>query len=93
MAGTLTHFLVMKTYLEDKGYNVPWDLEDTNLATAFLGSTGPDIFYMPSAEKYKHIADFNHYKNPGHFVKNLVEGHPNNHLAKYLAKGYLAHME
>ena len=69
MAGTLTHFLVMKKYFERQKIEVPFGTEDPYLSSAFLGATGPDIFYIASDQDY--ISDFHHYKNAGVFIKNL----------------------
>ena len=53
-------------------------------ASAFLGATGPDIFYMPTVasqigehvswfNNYRSLSDYMHYKNGGLFIKNLYE--------------------
>ena len=39
-----------------------------------------------------YVSDFHHYKNPGLFVKNLMETYPNDKNVKALAKGFLCHM-
>ena len=91
MAGTLTHYCVMKKYYEEKeNKTIPFNLEDPILAAGFLGSTGPDMFYM--RDYATHIADFHHYKNPGLFVKNIYDNNKNDTLALNFAKGFLAHM-
>jgi len=72
---------------------------------AILGSTGPDLFYMPAILSKLHIfynysvfSDYMHYKNAGLFVKNLYETRKeekNEKLKKnieYLCKGFLSHM-
>ena len=91
MAGTITHFLVMKKYFERNGVSVPFGTEDPYLSSAFLGSTGPDIFYIGAGQR--HISDFHHYKNAGLFVKNLFEmsGGKGSHGGA-LALGFLCHM-
>lgn len=97
MAGTLTHFLVMKRYLEEKeekegkkAKKIKFGILNPELSCAFLGSSGPDIFYMKGDLGY--VSDFHHYKNPGIFVKNLIESYPNDTNVKALAKGFLCHM-
>ena len=91
MAGTITHFLVMKKYFERNGISVPFGTEDPFLSSAFLGSTGPDIFYFGPGQEL--ISDFHHYKNGGLFVKNLFEisGGKGIH-GRALALGFLCHM-
>jgi len=91
MAGTITHFFVMKKYLEEKrGINVTYAHDNPLWGSYFLGSTGPDIFYMKG--DFEHISDFHHYKNAGLFVKNLVETNPQDLHVKFLAMGFLCHM-
>ena len=91
MAGTITHFLVMKKYFKRNGISVPFGTEDPYLSSAFLGSTGPDIFYIGAGQE--HISDFHHYKNAGLFVKNLfgISGGKGSHGGA-LALGFLCHM-
>lgn len=92
MAGTLSHFLVMKRYLEEKeGKKIEIsNKQDVNIATAFLGSTGPDIFYISG--KSQKISDFHHYKNPGLFIKNVYYSNPSDELVVSFVKGFLSHM-
>ena len=56
MAGTLTHFCIMKKYFEKYddtcSNSIPYNLKGPYLATSFLGSTGPDIFYIGAENQY-----------------------------------------
>jgi len=81
----------MKKYFERNGVSVPFGTRDPYLSSAFLGSTGPDIFYIGAGQK--HISDFHHYKNAGFFVKNLYEqsGGKKSYGAA-LSLGFLCHM-
>jgi hypothetical protein len=89
MAGTLTHFYIMKKYLEEKKRKTIHFGEQTpEIAHYFLGATGPDIFYVGA--EYKHISNYHHYKNVGLFIKKLYE--VNDRYVRNLAKGFLSHM-
>ncbi|WP_428737059.1 zinc dependent phospholipase C family protein [Sulfurimonas sp.] len=89
MAGTLTHFYVMKKYLEyKKNKTVHFGEQTPETAHYFLGATGPDIFYVGA--EYKHISNYHHYKNVGLFIKKLYE--VNDRYVRNLAKGFLSHM-
>jgi len=107
MAGTLTHFYVMKKYFDTYGNNPIKFLKKESIknsnyteqeifnSLAFLGSTGPDLFYMTTTNEY--IADFHHYKNPGLFAKHLYEqtsvlSTKDKIYAKHLANGFLCHI-
>jgi len=94
MAGTLTHFYVMKKYYESVGTPIPFgNSKHTNIApqyaAGFLGSTGPDLFYMTGDLGY--ISDFHHYKNVGTFIRNIWENN-NSNIAKNFCKGMICHM-
>jgi len=90
MAGTMTHFCVMKKYFESRGLKVNFNSDDPYQGAGFLGSTGPDIFYI--GDDYTHISDYHHYKNCGLFVKNLYEGGGKSLLSERLAMGFICHM-
>ena len=90
MAGTMTHFCVMKKYYEKQGVSVNFNNTDPNIGAGFLGATGPDIFYIGA--DYTHISDYHHYKNCGFFVKNLYEGGDKSALVENLAVGFLSHI-
>jgi hypothetical protein len=77
--------------------------ENDVYSSAFLGATGPDIFYMATVfskmgGNYGHYSDFMHYKNAGLFIKNLYslksEYSSNEHKRHidYLCKGFISHV-
>ena len=95
MAATLTHFYIVREYLKKQGIEVSFNNKDPFYAAAFLGATGPDLFYMRDGHNY--ISNFHHYKNPGIFVKILYDNQKGKSeeyikLSNYFIQGFLSHM-